>query len=143
MSFVISKAVNFVPELRHRIVNGELVEFDPVDPGYTVLLDNETFSFCDSRYFEAFEAYRDYAKARIREVKHHPDRSTGEKHHLFFITSLSWFSFTSIVHPYDKKYGSIPIVTLGKYFKQGDQWRVPIGIQVHHGLVLCHTSNLG
>lgn len=135
MSFLISKSVNLVPELRHRIVNGELFEFDKVDPGYTVLLDNETFSFCDSRYFETFEEYREYANARIREVKKYPDRNTGEKHHMFFITSIPWFSFTSIVHPYDKRYGSIPMVTIGKYFKQGDKLIVPVGIQVHHGLV--------
>lgn len=135
ISFLISKSVNLIPELRHRIVNGELFEFSRVDPGYTVLLDDETFSFCDSRYFENFGEYREHANARIREVKECPDRSTEEKHHMFFITNIPWFSFTSILHPYNEKYGSIPIVTIGKYFEQGNKLMVPIGIQVHHGVV--------
>lgn len=135
ISFLISKSVNLVPELRHRIINGELYEFSRVDPGFTVLLEDETFSFCDSRYFEAFEEYRNYANARIQEVRVRPDQSAGDKNQMFFITSAPWFSFTSVTHPYSKQYGSIPIVTIGKYFKQDDRLLVPVGIQVHHGVV--------
>ncbi|MDD2500147.1 MAG: CatA-like O-acetyltransferase [Geobacter sp.] len=57
ISYLISKTVNCVPELRQRIINGELYEFDRVDPGFTVLLEDETFSFCDSRYFDVFAEY--------------------------------------------------------------------------------------
>lgn len=135
ISFLISKAVNLIPELRHRIVNDELFEFHRVDPGFTVLLDDETFSFCDCRHFEDFRKYRKHANIRINEVKKTPDQSTEEKHHMFFITNLPWFSFTSIVHPYDQKYGSLPIISIGKYFKQMDNLLLPIGIQVHHGVV--------
>lgn len=135
ISFLISKSVNLVPELRHRIVNGELFQCTRVDPGYTVLLDDETFSFCDSRHFEYFGEYREHANARINEVKKCPDRGTREKQHVFFISNIPWFSFTSIVHPYYEKYGSIPIVSIGKYSEQGNKFTVPIGIQVHHGVV--------
>jgi chloramphenicol O-acetyltransferase type A len=135
LSFLISKSVNLVPELRHRIIDGELFEFERVDPGYTVLLDDRTFSFCDSRHFDGFEEYRRHANARITAIRECPDHGTGEKHHMFFITSLPWFSFTSITHPYDKKYGSIPVIAIGKYLEQNGRLVVPIGIQVHHGLV--------
>ncbi|CAG36787.1 chloramphenicol acetyltransferase [Desulfotalea psychrophila] len=135
ISYLISKAVNLIPELRHRIIDGELYEYDRVDPGYTVLLEDETFSFCDSCYFEDFQKYSEYSSTKINEVKAKPDNGVGEKHHMFFITNIPWFSFTSIVHPHDKVYASIPIITIGKYFKQGDQLLLPIGIQVHHGVV--------
>lgn len=135
ISFLITKSVNLVPELRQRIIDGDLFEFSRVDPGYTVLLEDETFSFCDSRYFDSFADYRQYSQAKIREVKACPDQGFGEKHHMFFITNIPWFSFTSLVHPYDKKYGYIPVVAIGKYYQQGEQLLVPIGIQVNHGLV--------
>lgn len=135
ISFLISKVVNLVPEFRHRIIGGELFEFEQVDPGYTVLLDDKTFSFCDSRHFDGFEEYRIYANEKIKAVRECPDHSTGEKHHMFFITNLPWFSFTSITHPYDKKYSFIPVISLGKFFEQNGSMVIPIGIQVHHGLV--------
>ena len=135
ISFLITKSVNLIPELRHRIIDGDLFEFSRVDPGYTVLLDDETFSFCDSNYVDSFKEYRELSEAKIKAVKDCPDHGFEEKHHMFFITNIPWFSFTSIVHPYDKKYGYIPVIAIGKYFKEGDKLLVPIGIQVHHGLV--------
>lgn len=135
ISFLISKSVNNIPELRHRIINNDLFEFSEVDPGYTVLLDDDTFSFCDSRHFDNFAEYRKHADMVISKVKTNPDLSTEEKDHMFFITNIPWFSFTSIVHPHSEKYSSIPVVSIGKYFNQGDSLLAPVGIQVHHGLV--------
>ena len=135
LSYIVSVSVNRIPQLRHRIIDGELYEFKTVDPGYTVLLDDETFSFCDSKFFEDFDTYYKYAVARIEEVKNRPNQNNADKNHMFFITSIPWFSFTSFVHPYDKLYSSIPIITIGKYFEQGDSWLIPIAIQVHHGVV--------
>lgn len=135
VSYLLSHAVNAVPTLRHRLIDGELYEFDRVDPGYTVLLDDGTFSFCDSRHFQGFAAYQDYAAHCIDAVKHRPDQSTGEKDHMFFITSVPWFSFTAFTHPYDEMYGSIPILTIGKYFNEGSRTLLPVAVQVHHGLV--------
>lgn len=134
-SFLITKAVNAVPELRHRIIDGGLYEYNLVDPGFTVLLEDRTFSFCDAKYFAGFEEYRQHANAAIQAVKESPDISSGEKHHLFFISNLPWFSFTSITHPYAKQYASIPVISLGKYFEQNGRLLIPVGIQVHHGLV--------
>ncbi len=54
LSYIISVSVNRIPQLRHRIINGELYEFKIVDPAYTVFLEDETFSFCDSKFFEDF-----------------------------------------------------------------------------------------
>ncbi|MCE5334064.1 MAG: hypothetical protein LLG06_05700 [Desulfobacteraceae bacterium] len=135
ISFFISKAVNRVAELRQRISSGELYEFDTVDPSYTVLLDDSTFSFCNSKHFESFERYREYASSRIKAAKECPDHSTGEKNHMYFVTNIPWFSFTSIVHPYFEQYGSIPVISIGKFFNQGNDLLVPIGIQVHHAIV--------
>jgi chloramphenicol O-acetyltransferase type A len=135
ISFLISHAVNLVPELRHRIIGGELFEVSRVDPGFTVLLADQTFSFCDARHFASFAEYRAHTQALIRAVKERPDQGVGDKDHMFFITDIPWFSFTSIVHPYDKQYGSIPIVSIGKYFTAQEKLLVPIGVQVNHGLV--------
>lgn len=135
MSYILSLAVNRIPELRHRLIDGDLYEFERVDPGYTVLLDNKTFSFCDAAYHEDFPTYYADAARRIDAVRARPDYSTGEKHHMFFITSMPWLSFTAFTHPYDARYESIPVLTLGRYFSQGEKALVPLAIQVHHGLV--------
>jgi chloramphenicol O-acetyltransferase type A len=134
-SYVISRAVNHVPELRHRLIEGELFEFERVDPGHTILLPDNTFSFCDSIFIEDFEKYHDDLSRRIEETRVAPDHGTGEKHHMFFITNVPWLSFTSIAHPYDEKYKSIPVIAMGRYFEQSERLVMPLAIQAHHALV--------
>jgi len=135
MSYALSHAVNGVPALRHRLINDELWEFERVDPGYTILLEDDSFSFCDARHFDDFGDYYTYARDRIQSVKTDPDRTTGDKSHMFFITAVPWFSFTAFTHPFDKRYASIPVVTTGKYFERDGRLLMPLAIQVHHGLV--------
>jgi chloramphenicol O-acetyltransferase type A len=95
ITYVLSRALNQVAELRHRLINEELYEFDRVHPGYTILLQDSSFSFCDSMYFDDFETYYDYSVHRIAHTRNHPDQSTSEKHHMFFVTNVPWFSFTA------------------------------------------------
>jgi len=95
--------VNGVPALRHRLIDDELWEVVRVDPGYTILLQDDSFSFCDARHFDDFDDYYIYARDRIESVKTaDPDRTTGDKSHMFFITTVPWFSFTAFTHPFSK-----------------------------------------
>ncbi len=135
MSYILSVAVNQVPELRHRLIDGDLYELERVDPGFTVLLADKTFSFCDAVFHRDFATFCADAERRIAAARARPDHATGDKHHMFFITSLPWLSFTALTHPYDAAYASIPVLTLGKYFQQGGQVLLPLAVQVHHALV--------
>ncbi|MEJ2389273.1 MAG: CatA-like O-acetyltransferase [Chromatiaceae bacterium] len=108
MSWILSVAANRIPELRHRLIDGELYEFERVDPGYTVLLDDHTFSFCDSVHREDFDVYYADVECRIAAARADPDRSTGDKHHMIFITNVPWLSFTAVTHPFSAQYASIP-----------------------------------
>jgi len=135
MSYLLSVAVNRVPELRHRLMDGELYELERTDPGYTVLLPDKTFSFCDGVHHDDFGTYYAEAARRIAVARTRPDHSTGAKDHMFFISNIPWLSFTAFTHPFDARYASIPILTLGKYFQQGEEMLLPLAIQVHHGLV--------
>jgi chloramphenicol O-acetyltransferase type A len=49
--------------------------------------------------------------------------------------ALTDYPPTAFTHPYDKQYGSIPILTIGKYFQREAQVWMPLAVQVHHGLV--------
>lgn len=136
ISYLLSGVVNSIPAFKHRIIAGKLFEFDIIHPGYTVLLpDGQTFSFCASDFSEDFNTYYQGALADMAKVLTKIDTSNHDKNHLFFISSIPWFSFTSFTHPYDPENGSIPIITLGKYYKENEVLKLPISIQVHHGVM--------
>ena len=55
-----AKAANQIPELRQRIVDDQIVEFDHCDTAHTVALPDGTFVNCRTdcrRSFEEFQAY--------------------------------------------------------------------------------------
>jgi chloramphenicol O-acetyltransferase type A len=135
ISHAVSRAVNGVPALRHRIVDNVLYEYERTDPGFTVAREDDLFSFCDAFHDEDFDRYRSWAQAQMAAVRVAPDLSVGHKHHMFFITSIPWFSFTAFTHPYDPVYAYVPVITLGRYRDQVDAVRMPVAVQVHHGTV--------
>lgn len=135
MSYAVSRAVNAVPEFRHRVIDGALYEYERTDPGYTVAREGGLFSFCDGVYLDDFGAYCREARTRMDAVKAQPDLSVGQKHHMFFITSVPWLSFTAFTHPYDPLYAYIPVITLGKFVERGESVVMPVAVQVHHGVV--------
>ncbi|HET8693817.1 MAG TPA: chloramphenicol acetyltransferase [Aquabacterium sp.] len=135
LSYAVARAVNAVPEFRHRVIDGVLFEYERVHPGYTVARENDLFSFCDSVYDDNFARYSEQARLRIDAVKSEPDLALGDKNAMFFITSIPWFRFTSFTHPYDPMYGYIPVITLGQYADEGGRVTMPVAVQVHHGVV--------
>ena len=135
MSYAVSHAVQAVPEFRHRVIDGVLCEYERTDPGYTVARDGGLFSFCDGVYLEDFAAYCSEAQRRMDAVKITPDLTVAAKHHMFFITTVPWLSFTAFTHPYDPLYAYIPVITLGKFVARGETWVMPVAVQAHHGVV--------
>lgn len=134
-SHAVSRAVNAVPPFRHRVIDGALYEYERTDPGYTVAREGELFTFCDGVHIEDFGAYSAQARSRMDKVRTEPDLTVREKHHMFFISCLPWLFFTAFTHPYDPIYAYVPVITLGKFVQRGDAVIMPVGVQVHHGVV--------
>ncbi|GAA6168605.1 CatA-like O-acetyltransferase [Sessilibacter corallicola] len=134
--YCFSRVMNEIPEFRHRVVNDELCEFESVDPGYTVLLEDKTFSFCDSKYNQEFYAFNQSLSDDIAQTREKPDLAIKDKNHMFFISSIPWISFTHFQQPFFSHYGYNPVLTIGKKIgSRRKDFIVPIALQCHHGVV--------
>jgi len=132
---LIDRAINQVDEMRHRIVDGELYEYEVVSPSFTVLRADKTISFCDAVHCSDAGAFYRQVIERSEAALQESDLEMRDKHGQYFVSNIPWLRFTSFTHPYFAKYASIPIVTLGKYERQGDRVTLPVAVQAHHGLV--------
>lgn len=133
---LISRAINTSPCFRHRIVDAVLVEFPVVHPSITVALEDGNFSFADADYTGVF--HDDYGRIRgaIDAARARPNQDfRGGLDNRFFLTHLPWLSFTGIQHPYTPAYGSIPLISTGRSFRQDGKEMLPIAVQAHHALV--------
>ena len=132
-----AKAANAVPELRQRIVDGGIVEYDHCNVGYTVALEDRTFCNCYTESRMTMEEFFVDAKRRQEEAKKHPgfvnpdEDETG----LIFTSCVPWVAFTQCVQPAPITADSNPRIVFGKYFPQGDRTMMPLHIQCNHALV--------
>lgn len=137
MVYVISRASNAIPEFRHRIRGEQVVEHEIVNPGFTILTDNDLFSFCAVAYAEDFSEFAGRAAKNISYVKAHPDlENDPEQDDVLYMTSIPWVSFTSFTHPMQfHPADSIPRFAWGKSFQESDTWKMPLSVQGHHAVM--------
>jgi chloramphenicol O-acetyltransferase type A len=137
MVYLIARASNAIPEFRQRIRADQVVEHEIVNPGFSILIDQDLFSFCDVEYAEDFPEFARRAAARIAHVKAHPDlKNNPEKDDVLYMSPIPWVSFTSFSHPMRlHPADSVPRFAWGKYFKESDTLKMPLSVQGHHAVM--------
>lgn len=134
--FILARACNHVPEFRHRIQDGLLVEYNRVIPSYTLLSADKLVYFSKGVFTDDFE--NDYEENRvINEIAAKGlDPNVGsENQGQIFITINPWNSFTSLQFPYSSKVASIPVFGIGKMYQHTDRIQTPFAFQTHHSLI--------
>jgi chloramphenicol O-acetyltransferase type A len=132
------KAANEIEEFRYRILDGEVVVYDYVNAGSTVLNNDDTFSFCYFDYLPDLQKFHDAASKLIKECTTQGSDLDPRKKELNMIhySIIPWVSFTSISHP--RKFNTddtIPKIVFGKYYKKNGSLMMPISVEVHHSLM--------
>lgn len=137
MVYVISRASNAIPEFRHRIRGAQVVEHEIVNPGFSILIDKDLFSFCFVEYVENFSEFARRAEKNISYVKAHPNlEGNPEKDDVLYMSPIPWVSFTSFSHPMQlHPADSVPRFAWGKYFKESDALKMPLSVQGHHAVM--------
>lgn len=138
MVYFVTKTANNIKEFRYRVINNnQVVEFEEINPSFTIMSEENVFSFCNSKYFPDKKRFFRSMEENIKKYKDNPAVSEEEdKIDSIYITSLPWISFNSITHPIDiKNVDSVPRIAWGKYKKENSKVLLPFSIQVHHGLM--------
>ncbi len=136
--YSITKAVNNFDEFKMRLIDDKLAVFDILYPCYTIFhKDDETFSNVWSIYEGDFEKFkRQYQEdlekyGTIKKFISKPN----EPNNTFPISMIPWTSFTGFNLNLPKNLTYLaPIFTMGKYYKDGDSYFIPLAIQVHHAV---------
>ena len=127
-------AADSVPELRRRIIDGEIWEYESCPTSHTELLPDGTYCYCS--LFHNMPAAEFFAYAERRRLAARAAASLeedGDPTGMYFITSLPWLHYTSLVQPTGDD--SNPRISWGKFeadFKGA--LMLPVTILVHHGL---------
>lgn len=135
--YMVSRVINTQPELRLCFnADKELGYWDRMNPSYTVFhKDTKTFSSLWTEYTDEFSAFYEKvqldmdAYANVKDLFPKPDAPQN----CFPVSCIPWTSFSGFnLNLFGDNEFLLPIITLGKYFEQGDALLLPVCLQIHH-----------
>lgn len=137
LCWCVGGAANAVPQLRQRILDGKIIEFDRCPTSHTVALPDSTYCYCTLEGGKPLFDFLDYAVQAQEAAKARSsiDESEEEALSLLFVSTLPWISYTGLVQPTPYPADSNPRITWGKYHTAGDRTLLPVSILCHHALV--------
>ncbi len=132
-------AVNEVPEFKYRILSNEVVVYEKVHSAATIARPDGTFAFSFAEFDSDFFIFQKRLKTEIEEVQN----STGlrlsdasQRLDAIHISSFPWHKLTGLTHSRNFKYpDSVPKITFGKMYPMGKDYKMPVAINAHHGLM--------
>ncbi len=137
-SFYLSlTAANQVEPFHYRLRGDQVLIHDVVHGGTTVLRDDDTFGFGYFNYDENFERFQRHGREELERVRNGPKdlQPHSDVDDLIYYSVIPWVAFTSFSHA--RRYGledSIPRIVFGKVYEEGDRWRMPVSVELHHAL---------
>ncbi len=133
------EAVNQIPEFKYRILDGEVVICDKVHAAATIARPDGTFAFSFAEFSPDHETFRKGLNKEINAVQNSTGLRISEKTQrldAIHYSSFPWHKLTGLTHSRDFKFSdSVPKITFGKMYEQDNQYKLPIAINAHHGLM--------
>lgn len=145
MIWLLTTAVNQMPEFRTALTDKGVGIYDEMHPAYTIFnKENKNFSAIwtefHTNYSKFLGAYETDTKKFSSSSRYAP--KPNRPPNSFDISMIPWFTFTSFnINVFDNGKYLLPIFTLGKYFEDNGKRMLPIAIQVHHAV--CDGYHIG
>ena len=131
-----ARAADSVPELRRRIHDGAIIEYDACPTSHTELCENGTYCYCTLHHDKPFEEYIAYAEAERRRRRENGSlREDADVESMYFISTLPWLHYSALIQPVAGGEESNPRITWGAFAPDGaGRLQMPVTLLVHHAL---------
>lgn len=130
-------ALNEITEFKLRIKDDQIVLFEKVDGGATILLENNSIRYCLYEFSESYDLFSKTAFQNEESIRQKAvSDSRTKKIDIVHFSVLPWIAFTSISHAHTNlSTDSIPKIVFGKYFENAGKLLIPISVEVNHSLI--------
>lgn len=128
-------AADRVPELRQRILDDGIVEYEHCPTSHTELLDDSTYCYCTLHHDMPLEQY--FEEAEKERIACHNNGIVEDDEHFstYYMSSVPWLNYTALIQPVAAGDESNPRITWGKYEKNSEgKALMPVTILAHHAL---------
>ena len=129
-------AADSIPEFRQRIHDGGIVQYDACPTSHTEALPDGTYCYCTLHHHMSYDEYivqAEAARARSRERASIEEDEAVES--MYFVSSLPWLHYMSMIQPVAGGDESNPRITWGKYeADHRGRLMLPVTVLLHHAL---------
>lgn len=131
------RIANEIEPFRYRLKDRDVIVYDVINGGTTVLLPNESFAYAYFDYHRDFDKFVAGMGKAIDDLRNSDGRlKPTMRDDVIYHTTLPWISFTSFSHARTPGRGeSIPRFVFGKFTKENERIVMPFSVEVHHALV--------
>lgn len=131
------RVANEIEPFRYRLKDRNVVVYDVINGGTTVLLPSESFAYAYFDYTPDFERFVMGMTTAVDHVRNSTDPlKPTMRDDVIYHTTLPWISFTSFSHARTPGRGdSVPRFVFGKFTKENDRVMMPFSVEVHHALM--------
>ena len=129
-------AANAVPQLRRRIRDGAVVEYDACGTSHVELAQDGTYGYCTLWHDMDWDAWLPYAEAARQACRERASiEEDADVEALYFITSLPWLHYTQLTQPTAGGDESNPRISWGRFEPDAaGRLMMPVTLLVHHAL---------
>ena len=134
--YAVVRAANDVPELRRRLRDGDVIEYDRCQPSYTAMRPNGVYVYClvDSGTLPYEDFIREGREKQREALEREELKETGDFLNHFYVSSLPWLSYTQIKHPSAGPEDSNPRFSWGRFAEKDGRVTLPVSLYVNHAL---------
>ena len=130
------KAINSVENLRFRIENDGIVEYDVIHASSTIMRSDNTFGFSFIHFDEDLSTF-------IQNINNEKERIQNSKDlypplnglDCIHCSAMPWLNFSSQKEPKSGSVDSVPKFAFSKAVKSNNSLQMNVAIQVNHALV--------
>ena len=128
--YAVLRAANEVPQMRQRIVDDQVVEFEKIAVMTPVMTKHEMFCQIWCEYESDFELFKAAAVPEVEKAKNSmPSPMEDHGQDFFCANCVPWLHFTSMTHADYSFNQTVPVLAWGK---MGEDNTIPITCKFNH-----------
>lgn len=130
------KAINSVENLKYRIVDDAVVEYDIIHASSTIMRDDKTFGFSFIDFNENIEVFIQNIEAEKKRIKNSTNLFPPKNDlNCIHCSAMPWLNFTGHKEPVSGNLESVPKIAFSKATQVNNDLVMNVSINVNHGLV--------
>lgn len=135
LCYFVTRAMQEIEDFHYRVLNGQLVFYEEIQPSSTVPAPDGLFNFAYFTYDADVDVFNRGAAEVIEAAGRGVQLADLEHRNGVWFTALPKVPFTSFTHASNLATDTEPQVAFGKFRQQDGRLWVPLGVQVNHTVI--------